>query len=154
LGGTEDPHPEPEEVESLCRLLNTVGKALDEGKAKTRMNAIYEALEHIRTTSDLDLRIKFKILDVLDMRKNGWVGRTTGQQGPKTIQEIHDDVRSPFYSFLTCRLRNRKRNRNWHDKICLERDKSLVVVMLVMMDGTMLLVQKSIIGLAICQRLG
>jgi translation initiation factor 4G len=96
LGGTEDPHPEPEEVESLCRLLNTVGKALDEGKAKTRMNAIYEALEHIRTTSDLDLRIKFKILDVLDMRKNGWVGRTTGQQGPKTIQEIHDDVRSPL----------------------------------------------------------
>jgi translation initiation factor 4G len=95
LGGTEDPHPEPEEVESLCRLLNTVGKALDEGKAKTRMNAIYEALEHIRKTSDLDSRIKFKILDVLDMRKNGWVGRTTGQQGPKTIQEIHDDVRSP-----------------------------------------------------------
>jgi len=95
LGGTEDPHPEPEEVESLCRLLNTVGKALDEGKAKTRMNAIYGALEHIRTTSDLDSRIKFKILDILDMRKNGWVGRTTGQQGPKTIQEIHDDVRSP-----------------------------------------------------------
>ena len=79
-------------MESLCRLLNTVGKALDEGKAKTRMNAIYEALEHVRQTSDLDSRIKFKILDVLDLRKNGWVGRTTGQTGPKTIQEIHDDV--------------------------------------------------------------
>lgn len=65
---------------------------MDEGKAKTRMNAIYEALEHIRKTSDLESRIKFKILDVLDMRKNGWVGRSTGQQGPKTIQEIHDDV--------------------------------------------------------------
>jgi translation initiation factor 4G len=62
LGGTDDPHPEPEEVESLCRLLNTVGKALDEGKAKTRMNAIYEALDYIRLHSDLESRIKFKIL--------------------------------------------------------------------------------------------
>ena len=95
LGGTEDPHPEPEEVKSLCRLLNTVGKALDEGKAKTRMNAIYDALEHIRQTSDLDSRIKCKILDILGLRKNGWVGRTTGQQGPKPIQEIHDDVTFP-----------------------------------------------------------
>ena len=93
LGGTDNPRPEPEEVESLCRLLNTVGKALDEGKAKTRMNAIYDALEQIRLASDLESRIKFKILDVLDLRKAGWVGRTTGQQGPKTIQEIHDDVR-------------------------------------------------------------
>ena len=92
LGGTEDPHPEPEEVESLCRLLNTVGKALDEGKAKTRMNAIYEALNQIRLHSDLESRIKFKILDVLDLRKAGWVGRATGPTGPKTIQEIHEDV--------------------------------------------------------------
>src|SRR5204863_3108401 len=92
LGGTEEPHPEPEEVESLCRLLNTVGKALDEGKAKTRMNAIYDALDHIRVNSDLESRIKFKILDVLDLRKSGWVGRSTGITGPKTIQEIHDDV--------------------------------------------------------------
>ena len=94
LGGTSDPHPEPEEVESLCRLLNTVGKALDEGKAKTRMNPIYEALDHIRIHSDLESRIKFKILDVIDLRKSGWVGRTTGPSGPKTIQEIHDDVLS------------------------------------------------------------
>ena len=94
LGGTEDPHPEPEEVESLCRLLVTVGKPLDEGKAKGRMNAIYDALDQIRLHSDLESRIKFKILDILELRKNGWVGRQTGQQGPKTIQEIHDDVRS------------------------------------------------------------
>ncbi len=72
--------------------MNTVGKALDEGKAKTRMNAIYDALGHIRIHSDLESRIKFKILDVLDLRKSGWVGRATGPSGPKTIQEIHDDV--------------------------------------------------------------
>lgn len=92
LGGTDNPQPEPEEVESLCRLLNTVGKALDEGKAKPRMNAIYEALNGIRIHSDLESRIKFKILDVLDLRKGGWVSRATGPTGPKTIQEIHDDV--------------------------------------------------------------
>src|SRR5271170_3971962 len=56
----------------------------------------------------------------------------------------------PLY-FLICRLRNRKRTRNWRDKICLERDKSLVVVMLVMMDGIVLLISKSIIGLEVCQ---
>ena len=63
-------------------------------KLKPRMNAIYEALDHIRLHSDLESRIKFKILDVLDLRKAGWVGRTTGPSGPKTIQEIHDDVSS------------------------------------------------------------
>lgn len=98
LGGTDDPHPEPEEVESLCRLLNTVGKALDEGKARNRMNAIYDALDHIRQTSDLESRIKFKILDVLDLRKAGWVTRNPqAGQGPKTIQEIHDDVNLLFH---------------------------------------------------------
>lgn len=113
LGGTDDPHPEPEEVESLCRLLNTVGKALDEGKAKTRMNAIYEALDHIRIHSDLESRIKFKILDVLDLRKNGWVGKTSAQAGPKTIQEIHDDV-CPYESLLIvgCESKSRCRNRS------------------------------------------
>jgi hypothetical protein len=76
----------------LCRLLNTVGKALDEGRAKGRMNSIYEALDHIRINSDLESRIKFKILDVLDLRRSGWQTRATGPTGPKTIQEIHDDV--------------------------------------------------------------
>jgi len=76
----------------LCRLLTTVGKALDEGKARPRMNAIYEALDHIRTHNDLESRIKFKILDILDARKSGWIVRSTGPSGPKTIQEIHDDV--------------------------------------------------------------
>lgn len=96
LGGTDDPHPEPEEVESLCRLLSTVGKALDEGKAKTRMNAIYEALDQIRLHSDLESRIKFKILDVLEVRRAGWSARHPGLTGPKTIQQIHDDVLSKF----------------------------------------------------------
>jgi translation initiation factor 4G len=90
LGGTDKPNPEAEEVESLCRLLNTVGKALDEGKARTRMNPVYDALDYVRTNSDLDSRIKFKMLDVLDLRKSGWVIK--GPSGPKTIQEIHDDV--------------------------------------------------------------
>jgi translation initiation factor 4G len=94
LGGTDQPHPEPEEVESLCRLLVTVGKPLDEGRARSRMNAIYDALDQIRQVPDLESRIKFKILDILELRRHGWVSRTTGQQGPKTIQEIHDDVRA------------------------------------------------------------
>jgi translation initiation factor 4G len=58
------------------------------------MNAIYDALERIRVESDLESRIKFKILDVLDLRRVGWVNRSNNQAGPKTIQEIHDDVRS------------------------------------------------------------
>ena len=77
LGGTEDPHPESDGVEGLCRLLNTVGKTLDEGKAKTRMNAIYEALDHIRLHNNIESRIKFEILDILDLRMAGWVARST-----------------------------------------------------------------------------
>jgi translation initiation factor 4G len=61
------------------------------------MNSIYERLDHIRQHSDLEPRIKFKILDVLDLRKSGWVTRSTGPTGPKTIQEIHDDVFFPYF---------------------------------------------------------
>ena len=129
LGGTDDPHPGPEEVESLCRLLSTVGKALDEGKARSRMNAIYEALDHIRTHSDLESRIKFKILDLLEVRKAGWVTRSTGPTGPKTLHEIHEDV-DPFLVATDLRRLRPKQKRNYPDTISLpDPDKNLVVEM-------------------------
>lgn len=55
-------HPEPREIEILCRLLNTVGKGLDDGKARIRMKAVYNALNWIRLFGDLESQIKFKIL--------------------------------------------------------------------------------------------
>jgi translation initiation factor 4G len=106
-----------------------VGKALDEGKARTRMNAIYDTLDHIRIHSDLESRIKFKILDILDLRKSGWVVRSTGPTGPKTIQEIHDDV-FIFIKKANSRRLKPKQKRNMLGKICLlGHDKSLGVEM-------------------------
>ena len=89
LGGTENPHPEPEEVEKLCRLLNIVGKALDEGKSKPRMNAIHDALENIGETGHVPPRIKFKIIDVLDMRKAGWEERTATRLKEETYGRVY-----------------------------------------------------------------
>ena len=127
-------------MESLCRLLITVGKTLDEGKAKNRRNVTYEALDHIRLHSDLESRIKFKILDVLDLRKSGWVTRATGPTGPKTIQEIHDDV-YPFTAETDLRRLRLKQTRRLLVTVCLDQGKSSVVEMRDWMVGILLRVQ-------------
>ncbi|KAF3848144.1 hypothetical protein F7725_021172 [Dissostichus mawsoni] len=81
-----------EVLECLCRLLSTIGKDLDFEKAKPRMDQYFNQMENIikdRTTSS---RIRFMLQDVLDLRRSSWVPRR-GEQGPKTIEQIHKDAK-------------------------------------------------------------
>ncbi|PKI85858.1 hypothetical protein MVES1_000199 [Malassezia vespertilionis] len=85
--------PEEDEIESVCRLLATVGYLLDStsGNHKSRMDVYFKRIDDILASPTISSRMRFMLLDVIDLRSNNWVPRhdTTA---PKTIAEIHADA--------------------------------------------------------------
>ncbi|RUS28957.1 armadillo-type protein, partial [Jimgerdemannia flammicorona] len=79
--------PEEEDVESLCKLMTTVGKDLDHEKAKNWMDVYFDRMDDLLKHPKLPSRIKFMIQDVIDSRNSRWVNNT-----PKTMQETRDDL--------------------------------------------------------------
>ncbi|CAG8488138.1 4877_t:CDS:2 [Acaulospora colombiana] len=84
-------NPEEEEMESLCKLLTTVGQQLDHANAKTHMDAYFSRMDEMSKNMKLSSRIRFMILDVIELRSNNWVPRRDNN-APKTIAEIHEDA--------------------------------------------------------------
>ena len=63
-----------DKLECVCTLLTSVGKELDNSNNHAKMKKYFEKLESISTKKDvISSRVRFKVLDVLDLRKNGWV---------------------------------------------------------------------------------
>ena len=89
--------PEEEDIESLCKLLLTVGKQLEDGKgagvdASARYMEIYFSRLHMIVDKKVaSSRLEFMILDLMDVRKNGWKPRA-GTGGPKSIAQVARDV--------------------------------------------------------------
>jgi len=78
-------------MEALCKLLTTVGKLL-EIEAKDFLDATFERLKPL-TEEYSEIRIKFMIKDVIDLReKNRWVSRRK-EASAKKISEIHKETK-------------------------------------------------------------
>ncbi|KAL3529596.1 hypothetical protein ACH5RR_008918 [Cinchona calisaya] len=76
-------------VESICELFNTIGKQFDETSKSRRISDLYfDQLKDLATNLQLSSRLRFMILDVLDLRMNNWVPRREKLK-PRTIIEIH-----------------------------------------------------------------
>ena len=89
LANTEN--PEEEDVESLCRLLTTVGKMLDNPKAKQHMDIYFSRMNVIKNNDKVVSRMRFMIVDVCDLRDKKWQARHEST-GPKTIAEVHAEA--------------------------------------------------------------
>ena len=85
--------PEEDEIESVCKLLSTVGYLLDStsGNHKSRMDVYFKRIDDILQSPNISSRMRFMLMDVVDLRNNNWVSRhdTTA---PKTIAEIHAEA--------------------------------------------------------------
>nr|ODN97506.1 translation initiation factor 4G [Cryptococcus depauperatus CBS 7855] len=79
--------PDEEDIESACKLLATVGSAYDR-VASDNLNKAYIRLDEILKLESMSSRIRFMIMDVIDLRKEGWRLRKP-QAGVMTIAEIH-----------------------------------------------------------------
>ncbi|EGF99712.1 Hypothetical protein MELLADRAFT_94139 [Melampsora larici-populina 98AG31] len=84
-------NPEEEDIESLCRLMMTVGKMLDHEKANSHMNVYFTRMTNMAQSKNLTSRARFMIQDVIDTRSNHWVGRNVAA-GPKLISQIHEEA--------------------------------------------------------------
>merc|ERR1719282_1785407 len=97
---TSNPSDE-EALECLCRLLTTVGQALDKETndrlAKGQKMGLVDLGSYFKEMMKLveqkktSARVRFLMQDVIELRLNGWKKRRE-DAGPKTIDQIHKEV--------------------------------------------------------------
>ncbi|GAW00587.1 eukaryotic initiation factor 4f subunit p130 [Lentinula edodes] len=87
LGNVEN--PEEEEIESLCKLLITVGQMLDTPKARAHMNVYFDRMKELTKSTNVNSRMQFMLQDVIELRERKWQERNA-VAAPTTIAKIHE----------------------------------------------------------------
>lgn len=64
-----------EDLECLTKIMQTVGKKLDQGQGKNLMDQYLERIKKIQAQKDLPLRIKFILQDIVELRDKNWIPR-------------------------------------------------------------------------------
>ncbi|KZF22759.1 hypothetical protein L228DRAFT_238670 [Xylona heveae TC161] len=83
--------PDEAEVESLTKLLGTIGKSLDSTeRGPALMEVYFQRINQMIEIPDLNSRLRFMLMDIIDLRRKGWKSKDS-EKGPKTIQEIHEE---------------------------------------------------------------
>ena len=84
--------PDEAAIESLVKLLRTVGATMESAEAGPKMiNMYFERIEKVMNMDGLPSRLRFMLLDTIDMRRASWKSKDL-LKGPKTIAEIHQDA--------------------------------------------------------------
>lgn len=96
--------PDEAEVESLTKLLRTIGANLDSTeKSKQFMDAYFDRIQNMIETPELPSRLRFMLMDIVDLRKKRWASKESNK-GPKTLEEVRAEVSSliiPANTFKT-----------------------------------------------------
>jgi hypothetical protein len=96
---------EDENLENLCKLLDTAGgkwetqmlritkktTKKDEEANKGTVIKIFNTMKDVTVRQGVSSRIKFAVLDILDLRDRKWKPRMAAK-GPKTISEVHAEA--------------------------------------------------------------
>ena len=84
--------PDEAEIESLTKLLKTIGANLDSTeKGKPMMDVYFGRIQTMIDTPDLPSRLRFMLMDIVDLRKKHWQSKETNK-GPKTLDEVRAEV--------------------------------------------------------------
>lgn len=90
--------PDEAEIESLCKLLRTIGANLDDTeKGRPLMDAYFQRIHTMLELPELQSRMKFMLMDVVDLRRANWVSKETNK-GPKTLEEVRADVSTMLFA--------------------------------------------------------
>jgi translation initiation factor 4G len=80
--------PDEAEIESLSKLLRTIGANLDATeKGRPMMDMYFQRITTMMNLPELPSRMQFMLLDVVDLRKAGWHSKEANK-GPKTLEEV------------------------------------------------------------------
>lgn len=84
--------PDETEIESLSKLLRTIGANLDAtDKGKPLMDAYFQRIQTMVDLPELQSRMKFMLMDVIDLRRSNWHSKEANK-GPKTLDEVRLEV--------------------------------------------------------------
>ncbi|KAF2000095.1 hypothetical protein P154DRAFT_535048 [Amniculicola lignicola CBS 123094] len=84
--------PDESAIESLVKLLRTVGATMESADAGPKMIAVYfERIEKVMHMEGLPSRLYFMLLDIVDLRSKHWKSKDDSK-GPKTLAEIHQEA--------------------------------------------------------------
>ncbi|KAF4563218.1 hypothetical protein EYR40_007074 [Pleurotus pulmonarius] len=87
LGNVDN--PEEEEIESLCKLLSTVGQLLDTPKARAHMDVYFSRMKDLIKSPHVSSRMQFMLQDVIELRERRWVSRNQ-VAAPTTLAAVHE----------------------------------------------------------------
>ncbi|KAH6654445.1 hypothetical protein BKA67DRAFT_658741 [Truncatella angustata] len=80
--------PDEAEVESLSKLLRTIGGNLDAtDKGHVMMDAYFQRIQSMVDFPDIPSRLKFMLMDIIDLRRARWESKEQNK-GPKTLDEV------------------------------------------------------------------
>ncbi|EIW83894.1 ARM repeat-containing protein [Coniophora puteana RWD-64-598 SS2] len=65
-------NPGEEEIENLCQRLTTAGRTMDTSKAKAHIDPYFQRMKDFMETAPLSPRMKFILLDVIELRHRKW----------------------------------------------------------------------------------
>ncbi|QYS99489.1 MIF4G domain-containing protein [Trichoderma simmonsii] len=84
--------PDEAEIESLCKLLRTIGANLDEtDKGRPMMDIYFQRIQGMADLPELQSRMRFMLMDVIDLRRARWVSKEANK-GPKTLDEVRAEA--------------------------------------------------------------
>jgi translation initiation factor 4G len=80
-------NPEEEEIESLCKLLTTVGNLLDTPKARAHLDVYFSRMRELTKNKNVNARMASLLHDVIDLRERKWIPRNA-VAAPTTVHEV------------------------------------------------------------------
>ncbi|KFA75200.1 hypothetical protein S40288_00149 [Stachybotrys chartarum IBT 40288] len=84
--------PDEAEIESLSKLLRTIGANLDAtDKGRPMMDAYFQRIQTMADLPELPSRMRFMLMDVLDLRRGNWHSKEANK-GPKTLEEVRAEA--------------------------------------------------------------
>ncbi|KAK4694157.1 translation initiation factor 4G, partial [Lecanoromycetidae sp. Uapishka_2] len=88
--------PDEAEVESLTSLLRTIGQRLDTASnipnGPQMMSAYFTKISQMIVIEGLPSRLRFMLMDIVELRAKGWQGKGGAIKGPMTIDEVRAQV--------------------------------------------------------------
>ena len=85
--------PDEAEVESLTNLLRTIGQPLDStNNGPKMMDAYFGKINDMIIIDGLPSRLRFMLMDIVDLRKKNWHSKGGVLKGPTTLEEVRAQV--------------------------------------------------------------
>ncbi|THG94698.1 hypothetical protein EW026_g6823 [Hermanssonia centrifuga] len=79
---------EEEEIESLCKLLTTVGALLDTQKVHAHMDVYFSRMKKLTKSPNVNSRMQFMLQDITELRERKWIPRNLAA-APTTLA-VHE----------------------------------------------------------------